>query len=337
MLKNIFKKHYKFFLLCPVALTGGPEAIHQLHHKIISNGGKSFLVYYDSETIARFASEGGTIVSPQLYSEKADVAKMSEYKKYRPVLGDLTQLDDESLVIFPEGAIAFEEYLPKQYARAIWWLSVDNAILSEPRLKYKSFKFDFLSRKDVIHFYQSEYAKRFLYENGGICFPLFDYTTNYEFYINQITTDKSVGLVSYFPSKGESLANIFFEANPNINNIAIKNMSKSQVLEALSRSAVYIDFGHQPGKDRVPREAASCYAIVFVHKMGAAVNSIDYPLDDFFKFNTQDVHTGDLANRVRYAIDNYDECLKNQAYFRKKIKYEENEFNMQVDAFFINE
>ena len=337
MLNQSFIKYSKFFLLCPVALTGGPEAIHQLHLKIISNGGNSFLVYYDAETINELANRNRSIISPQLYSEKVNVAQMSEYAKYKPAKGDLTQLDDASLVIFPEGAIAFVDALPKQYARAVWWLSVDNALLSEPRLKYKSYKFDFFLRKEIIHFYQSEYAKKFIHENGGACFPLFDYTIDSKFYINQITIDKSVGLVSYFPFKGGALASMFFDANPKINNIAIKNMSKSQVFEALSTSVVYIDFGYQPGKDRVPREAAICNAIIFVHKIGAAVNSIDFPLDDFFKFNNQDIHTGDLAVRVQYAIDNYDECFKNQTYFRKKIKYEETEFNMQVDAFFISE
>jgi len=62
----------------------------------------------------------------------------------------------------------------------------------------------------------------------------------------------------------------------------IENMPADTVHETLLKSQIYIDFGHHPGKDRIPREAAMSGNIVFLHERGAAAFHLDHPLDRFF-------------------------------------------------------
>jgi len=49
--RKMFLDYSKIYILCPNAVTGGPEAIHQLHHKIIAMGGSSIIVLYDPSKI----------------------------------------------------------------------------------------------------------------------------------------------------------------------------------------------------------------------------------------------------------------------------------------------
>ena len=52
--------------------------------------------------------------------------------------------------------------------------------------------------------------------------------------------------------------------------VPIRDMNKAQVRDALFGARLYIDFGHHPGKDRVPREAAVAGAVVLLREAGAA-------------------------------------------------------------------
>lgn len=111
-------------------------------------------------------------------------------------------------------------------------------------------------------------------------------------------------------------------------------MKKEQVYETLADTHIYIDFGNQPGKDRVPREASMCGCIVFVHRQGSAAYYEDSPLDDFFLFTSDDVTSGNLAQRVKLALENLESMKELQQYYRNKILNEESEFNFQCINYF---
>jgi hypothetical protein len=55
-------------------------------------------------------------------------------------------------------------------------------------------------------------------------------------------------------------------------------MTRDQITQTLSNTKVFLDFGHHPGKDRVPREAALCGAIPVIRREGAARFEQDVPL-----------------------------------------------------------
>ena len=114
-------------------------------------------------------------------------------------------------------------------------------------------------------------------------------------------------------------------------------MTREQVVEALKQTLVYIDFGHHPGKDRVPREAIASNAVIFVNDQGAASHYLDYPLDDFYKFSAPDVYSGSLLQKVKQVIANVEPHLNHQIYFQQKVFLEKEEFDLQVKSFFFTE
>ena len=134
-----------------------------------------------------------------------------------------------------------------------------------------------------------------------------------------------------------SLANSFFESAKDLPSIPIQNMSADEVSTALRHTSVYIDFGHHPGKDRVPREAAASGNVVFIHAKGAGCHFLDYPLDQFFVFTLLDIRTGELAEKVRNCLANPRKFFAQQRFYRQRILHELDEFTLQVKNLFFSD
>ena len=107
-------------------------------------------------------------------------------------------------------------------------------------------------------------------------------------------------------------------------------MPQEAVHDALLQSQIFIDFGHHPGKDRVPREAALSGNIVFLHERGAAAFYLDHPLDRFFLFTSADISNGSLYNRVKEALADPDAHFAAQSIYHSRIFIEREEFLNQV-------
>jgi hypothetical protein len=84
----------------------------------------------------------------------------------------------------------------------------------------------------------------------------------------------------------------------------------------------YVDFGHLPGKDRLPREAAASGAVVFVRKAGAGRFADDFPIPDFFRFDDDDVASGELFRRIAAVQESPQRFWADQAAFRDGIRSE---------------
>jgi hypothetical protein len=306
-------------------VTGGPEAMHQLCSTLRSIGCESSIIYY-SDLI--------NISETHAYSIEPSEKIKSAYKKYDTIYENSLTLNDNDIIIFPEiyAKITTSKFICKI---GIWWLSVDNAINWNPILKYKHISQPIFTNKDIIHFYQSEYAHRYLMENTAkIIVPLFDYTAIETRTDNSNHINEKVYDIAIFPNKGGQLAADFLAKEPDLKYIQILNMSKEQVSTSLSDTKIYIDFGNQPGKDRVPREAAACGCLVFLHRQGSAAYYEDSPLDDFFLFTSDDISSGNLSGRIKFALDNMHEIKAFQDYYKNKIKNEKNEFKFQCINFF---
>ncbi len=315
-------------LLCPEACTGGPEAIHQLAHAINSQGGSAKLAYFEGESKV---SLDNSVLRCELPTSGSPTAK--SYASYAPKIFSELKLTKNVLLVFPEVVAAIARNV-QGCQRAVWWLSVDNALRKDPRLENQSFRNHLFSDPALIHFYQSDYARDFLLRNRARrIYPIFDYT------------DKSFApplarlpgaKIAYFPSKGGELARRFVQGAPDLQFSAIANMTREQVRQTLQDSSIFIDFGNQPGKDRVPREAAASGAIVLLHERGAANFFTDHPLDEQYLFGLADIESGGLHHRVRAILSDLDTHRKNQAYYRQRILLERDEFEMQVKAFFFS-
>jgi hypothetical protein len=232
----------------------------------------------------------------------------------------------------------------EQYQRALWWLSVDNAVIGNPDLLNDVYRTAFFKDPRLFHLFQSEYARAVLaHHKTPQFYPLFDYTDP-EFIRRSQRTSDNVPIkyrsnkVCFFPNKGQKLATRFLENNASLRHqvefVAIRDMTKAQVRDALFQARVFIDFGHQPGKDRVPRESAIAGAVVLLHAAGAANHFGDHPLLPEYRFTQDDVLSGKLHSRLDDILDNPDAHFAAQRLYRQTILLEREQFDMQVRSFF---
>ena len=303
--------------------------MHQLCDAINRAGGNALLAYYDGSSKIEISD---TVIYSNPILPASFIARYSGYNAPHAQVINLTA---NTLLIFPE-TLAIFAFGVKGPRRAIWWLSVDNACNVEPLFAYKQFCDGYFNDEALVHFYQSDYARGFLMSNGAKkIYPLFDYI-NHRFLRSEANPARQPCL-SFFPTKGMSLANSFFESAKDLPSIPIQNMSADEVSTALRHTSVYIDFGHHPGKDRVPREAAASGNVVFIHAKGAGCHFLDYPLDQFFVFTLLDIRTGELAEKVRNCLANPRKFFAQQRFYRQRILHELDEFTLQVKTLFFSD
>lgn len=286
----------KIVVLCPAgAVTGGPEALHQLVH--IAN-----MVEHGSAAICYLPNESPSNI-PQ------------PYLKYKTPTIRYSDIPISAVVVVPELWPYMVDNLENPCA--LWWLSVDNFVCQDASIVHKY----------AYHITQSQYAFEYLQNTYGIL-PMMvtDYTS--DDYVPVINNERK-RRVAVNPAKGAELIEEFISLNPDVEVFRVQGLQSSQIQTELSNSIMYIDFGHHPGKDRLPREAAKAGCIVSVRNIGAAVNNIDVPIDALYKFST--------VARVREIIDlvfgDPAVHLHAQHEYREKVAAEKNTFLAEVSNF----
>lgn len=318
-------------LLCSEATTGGPEALHQLAYTINQHGGNAQMAYFGSKSRVH-------LLPDRIRAEMApDTPGLTAYAAYEPRPLQEMVFGPDTLLVFPEISVQQAREV-NAGNKAVWWLSVDNALNQNPNLRYQSYLDYLFADASLVHLYQSDYARDFLVKSGARqIYPVFDYTDPNFLHAAPAASTRQPR-VAYFPRKGGDKAALFVAQSQASNQplafAPIENMSKAQVKETLENCTVYIDFGHHPGKDRVPREAACAGAVVLLHEQGAAQFFTDHPLDTRYVFSLADIQSGKLQALVHEIIANPEPHLQAQSYYRQKIWLEREEFNLQVKSFF---
>ncbi len=323
----------QILIFSPDTPTGGPEALHQLADVLNSMGAVARMVYIGE--FSTLVPEGDTLTC----TVSEDAPARVTYREYNapPLLS--AKLTSDTLLIFPEIWIDFAvDCINRTSAQiSIWWLSVDNSPLF-----YRERNYDFenlLFRHRLLHFYQSHYALHMLLERGATNLaPLFDFTSRafVRKGLGDLThsKDQRTYSIAYFPNKAGAKAVEFLESlaarNPGVSLVAIKNMSKAEVAETLWKTKIFIDFGHSPGKDRMPREAAALGLVVFVRKVGAARFSNDYPIGEDYFFSDADLDNYSLEQRVLGVLSFTEQSIEAQAVMRNRVALEYEEFALQV-------
>lgn len=332
MESTVIPRFSQVALLCSEAITGGPEALHQLAYTINQHGGNAQMAYFGGKSRVHLAAD-------RIVGELSpDSPSPAAYAAYEPRPLKEMVFGADTLLVFPEISVQQAREV-NAGNKAVWWLSVDNAINQNPNLRYQSYLDHLFADESLVHFYQSDYARDFLVSSGARrIYPLFDYTDANFLRAAPADAPPRSARVAYFPRKGGDKAALFVaqsqQAADPLVFAPIENMTKAQVKETLENCAVYIDFGHHPGKDRVPREAACAGAVVLLHEQGAAKFFADHPLDAAHVFSLADIQSGRLQARVREIIANPKPHLDSQRYYRQKIWMEREEFALQVKQFF---
>ena len=228
----------RFLIASPAWRSGGPEALHQLALMLCEVGHDSAIVYAE-ENQGKLAPNRNSNLYP-------------EYPEIK--IGDLNDTGKHTVLVLPEGWAHLALFYSNNFNVLVWWLSVDNGLLSIGRAMND---WDcFRSHPKIFHAYQSAYARDFLHCLGldKVDLPLSDYTTPQS---SKITNNKFAlkfplnPRISYNPKKGSWLSSLFINAHPGTEFVAIANLNPHQVKETLAGCDYYIDFGHLPGKDRL--------------------------------------------------------------------------------------
>lgn len=302
-------------------VTGGPELLHQLVHQLRILRHQAYIAYYPFDQ--QFSC-------PEAY-QGYDVPQTSFL--------DLPNV----FIIVPETATRFLKHL-KHAKAAVWWLSVDNYFcvqrqsrLTDLIMRYKtlvSHRLPLRSLHKFTHFSQSQYASEFLAKYGINSMPLTDYLGKAHLESRDIKSSR-LNIVVYNPKKGAKQTIRLREANPDIEFIPIQNMTSYQVAELLSRAKIYMDFGHHPGKDRPPREAALAGCCVITGRQGSAKYFADVSIPDEFKLDdTTESYISSFRPLVQKIFSDFDEYSTRFELYRDKIRQEPIIFCQQVESIF---
>lgn len=283
-----------FLYNVPSYETGGVESIYQLCDAINNQGGDAFIFHVDDKYGEQYV--------PQ------------RYKHYNLKLAKKIEDEEQNNVIIPE--IFTDDFSKfKNAKKFLFWLSVD----------INKGKFQDFSNPDITHLFQSYYALDYLLKNKAIKYlPQFDYV-NHEF-INAEKED----YICYNPLKGMEITKAIINRCKNIKFVPLTNMTKEQLNLTLAKAKIYIDFGHHPGRDRIPREAALSKCIVITCPKGSAKYYSDVPIDNKFKLTQINP---DIEKYFEDILKNYENYNKEFDLYRKIISQQKEETFNQARIF----
>lgn len=308
------------YILCPANFfTGGPTLLHQLGSQLTAMGINVKMFYLFGTDVAH----------------SFPVAR--GYKKYHLDWTTSMVLDDEKNIIVFFEVFPFGITNDSKIRKIFWWLSVDNYILkiqeslnnidiSKVTTKELPRFFYFGNDVNLTHWCQSEYAKQFVLCNGvqeENIHMVSDYLDDC-FFSGEIDLTKKKDIVVFNPNKGWETTKILMKLRPDITWCPIQNMTSVQVRELLSTAKVYIDFGHHPGKDRIPREAAMSGCVIVTGLRGAAANDLDIRIPQEFKIKDDNIE--EILKKIDGVFADFTSAYKKQELYRDYIREEKNIF-----------
>lgn len=340
----------KIYIFCPANVTtGGPELLHQLSDYLTELKQESYIVYYKDTHIEN--------------------AKIPEaYKKYNIKTTTKIEYNNNNYFIIPEVSIYLLRLI-KNGTKIIWWLSVDNFynsricskfsryyfinknVIKAIFFQFKEFVGDIVKHrlqnkiepvslvrlqkdKNIIHLYQSEYARKFLEQKKFTnLYPLKDYINDdyFNFKSDYVKND----IVIYNPKKGLSFTKKLIEADNSINWVPIQNMTRDEVKQIMLKAKLYIDFGNHPGMDRMPREAALCNCCIITGKQGSAKYYEDVSIDSKYKFEDKKRNIPQILKCIHKILSDYENINKDFENYRKIISNQKEDFHKNIKNFFL--
>jgi len=317
----------KILVVCPAgAVTGGPEALHQFVAHMNDLKLRAFMCYlpFDEPSTAPRAYER--------YNTKSSL--------YEDTPGNL--------IIFPE-VYPMLALKVRHAQAALWWLSLENFLerrhISPLYDKIRYFKRVIQGRrpwggaralKKLLHFSQTEHSSQYLRSCDIEPIPLID-SINEDFlskrYLDQINHKQNI--ILYNPTKGWRVTRKLIDSFPQWQFVALKGLNREQLSEKLYQAKLYIDFGHHPGRDRMPREAAMHGCCLITGRLGSASNAIDLPIPSQYKLNSNSPQFinqfGEIASQILNDLPNHYAAFNP---YRKWLQDEPRIFKEQIKDFF---
>lgn len=307
-----------------------------------ATGGTELLQQFAS--IGRAAGYDCQMLYTQPYEGSAVQKKFSFYENPK---ADTFEDSVDNAVIVPEVEIHTLSNV-KHAKRAIWWESVDNyqgalfhgIALTPQRIRWFLGRTLYIPRhfrnlkviRSCTNFVQSEYARVYLSDELGVS-P--DHIVNLSDYIDQryrvenVTSLNRKDRVLYNPKKGIEFTKRLMKQSPELKWTPLRGYTLSEMIELFQTSKVYVDFGNHPGKDRMPREAASAGCCVVTGSRGAAANEVDVPISSKYKFDSSS-QADRICALIKDCLERFDEHSPDFAAYRESIRSEKDVFESEV-------
>ncbi|MBN9298383.1 MAG: hypothetical protein J0I41_15360 [Filimonas sp.] len=316
----------KVYVPCPANhATGGTEVAHQLVYELNQMGIEAYIYYYR-------AQKDINPIHPQ-------------FQKYVSTHAPVIEDAPENILIVPETRT---EYLFRYQSirKVIWWLSVDffydsadiDRISTLKKMLGITKRFNLAKPEKLqvdLHLVQSAYAEDHLRKHGITNIAhLSDYLNAAFLYDDAAPTERK-NMVLYNPKKGMQFTQQIIDRSKELYWFPLINLTPMQVAEACRTAKVYIDFGHHPGKDRFPREAAISGCCIITGKKGAASFEKDIPIADKYKFEDKPESILLIIDRIKYCLDKYDQATEDFENYRDIIRKQQSEFQQNLREIFV--
>jgi hypothetical protein len=292
--------------------TGGVQLGYQMAYELVQNGMPAKMMV---------ANEYGL----------EDTCAKSYLKYGIPNVKQFSDVSSENSVVIISEIMSVLLPELKEFKKVFWWMSVDGYVE-----RTNESNFDEISESVDLHLVQSYYAYDYLTRKHGIPESKVMFVTDY---IDEVFGQfilppqyrKDIAL--YNPKKGYEDLKPLIEMTPWLEWIPLCKLTAEEVAVLMETAKVYVDFGSHPGKDRIPREAASCGCCVVTNRKGSAAFEQDVPIPDKYKFS--DVHSqyADVELLLKDICVNYGEHVKQFENYRQSIKAEKARFSSEVKKF----
>ena len=302
----------KFYIVCPAgAQTGGPEALHVLGFELRKLGINAIMNYVMTKEINVDQS------SSDVVGERFKIFNV-------PYVFDIQDEEDNVYVVPEVFPSLLNKYMHVQ--KVFWWLSVNNYIGGVEAISLTD-AVDF-DDDSILHLAQSHYAMELL-KIAGVKRKHFlsDYlredfcTQNVDF-----SGRNRENIILYNPKKGYETTQKIISAAPELNFVSLSDMTPPQLRDLMQKSKIYIDFGHHPGKDRLPREAALQGNIIITGNKGAAAFDEDLPILPKYKLDQSNLDINEVVSLIKTCLQDYDKHIQDFSYYRQWIKLDKEKF-----------
>lgn len=343
----------KIFVVCPYgAVTGGPEALHQIVFYLRQIGIDAKLAY--------IASPNETINIPEHYQI---------YCKDFCFLCDVPD-DYDTYIIFPETHLYYLNNFSKA-KKIVWWLSVDfnyykrsifdrifnfvsylpYYVVTYPRRKYHfkddiilkclSKKYKFYNRDEKVidfhmcaSFYAFDYVSHRSDKKVYKCIEPISRPFLIKYTQRKITIGCRKNVVLYNPKKSGKAVDLLKKHCKDISFIPLVGMTQDELINNYCSAKLYIDFGPFPGAERIPKEAVLFGCAILTGIKGASAFNGDVPIPQKYKISFCKEHVPMIVNQIHYMIENYENIYHEFDEYRNTILSLEDNFMKQLKELF---
>ncbi|MCD9617075.1 hypothetical protein [Chryseobacterium gleum] len=319
----------KIIIFCPPnSVTGGPEALHQLADKLYNLRIKNVFMHY----------------IPQRKN-----AKPINYNVYTTKEIEIVEDKPENILIIPESMTFLVKKYPESQ-KVIWWLSVDfYKILMDHRIRRQSFftKLFYKQNDKEYHFerlpnvYQwaQSYRSSIYIKDHGIPASQIDFVCDYinpSFLKNtdRIEKDLSNKTILYNPRKGKKEISELIKNSPDLQWVPVQNMNADQIKDLMAKSLLYVDFGENPGRDKMLRESVSQDCCIISGKNGSSAFYEDLMIPDQYKFNFNEKIIPEIIAKIKQVLDNYPDHISQFSTYKNMVLNEEIAFENKLKEIF---